>query len=85
MHREFKGTVNLKPLPVGKWLEFKPHFHLRVKVWWLLYVPPSLLFSVVAFFSVQHVYALFNIITINSEYFPKQHELGLVTPGFGKF
>ena len=36
-------------------------------------------------FSVQHVYALFNVLTINSEYFPKQHELGLVTPGSRNF
>ena len=42
----FKGIVNLKPLPVGKWLEFKPHSHLWVKVWWLLHVPP--------FFSLQN-------------------------------
>jgi len=47
--------------------------------------PPSVLFKIVAFFLVQYVYALFNVVTINSEYFPKQHELGLVTPGLRNF
>jgi hypothetical protein len=73
------------------------YYMYRLKrVWWLLYVPPyesvmvtihTALFIIpnCCIFSVQHVHPLFNVLTINSEYFPKQHESGLVTSGLRNF
>jgi len=69
-------------------LEFKSHSHLGLKYGGYYSNHHTTTFFTVqncCIFSVQHVYALFNVLTKNSVYFPKQHELGLVTPGLRNF